>query len=462
MIGTSGPPGRAPAVASCCSGGPLAVRLLIADDEKNIREVLRNELATERIDVDEAEDGERALEMLEQNEYDVLLLDLNMPRIPGIEVLKKMKALDIPTEVIILTANATVSTAVEAMKLSAYDYLTKPFRLEELSSIIDKACEKKLLRSENLLLKAQIRRQTEGHHLVAESPFMRGLLETVSKVAPSDYSVLITGESGVGKELIAASIHRESKRSGGPFVTINCGAIPENMIESELFGYEKGAFTGATARKPGLLEVASNGTLFLDEIGDMPLALQVKLLRVLETGRFYRLGSTREQKVDVRVLAATNKDLKSEIARGAFRQDLYYRIAALMVNIAPLRERTEDIPALIDYFLRTDTEFRHKRFSEEALAILMSYPWPGNVRELQNIVHRALLLSKNDVIQPQDLPCEFTREQPSGSARLEDMEREHILRVLAASGGQRGKAAEALGIDPKTLYRKLASYGVAE
>lgn len=438
------------------------MKLLVADDEKNIRQVLCTELSSDHIAVDDVENGKRALELLEQNEYDILLLDLNMPGLTGIDVLKKMKSLDIPTEVIVLTANATISTAVEAMKLGAYDYLSKPFRLEELGPIIEKAYEKKKLRSENILLKTQIQRQTERKHLIAVSQVMQELQETVKKVAQSDFPVLITGESGVGKELIAASIHRESKCSGGPFVPINCGAIPENMIESELFGYEKGAFTGASSRKPGLLEVANNGTLFLDEIGDMPLALQVKLLRVIETGSFFRLGGTREQKVDVRILAATNKDLKEEIRKGSFRQDLYYRIAALTVPIAPLRERREDIPALIDYFTKSVADFKLKRFSEAALRVLTSYFWPGNVRELQNVVHRALLLSHGDVIEPGDLPSDLTPGPRAASTRLEDVEREHILRVLDASAGQRGKAAELLGIDPKTLYRKLASYGVEE
>jgi DNA-binding NtrC family response regulator len=234
------------------------------------------------------------------------------------------------------------------------------------------------------------------------------------------------------------------------------------MIESELFGYEKGAFTGAQTRKLGLLEVANKGTLFLDEIGDMPLALQVKLLRVIETGTFFRLGGTREQKVDVRIVAATNKDLKAEIARGSFRQDLYYRISSFIVHIMPLRDRPEDIPALIAYFTERSPEFRHKRFSKEALAMLSRYPWPGNVRELQNVLHRALLLSKNDIIEPSDLPLDLCGAQLSGSARLEDVEREHILKILKASGGQRNRAAEALGIDPKTLYRKLVGYGLKE
>ena len=438
------------------------MKILVVDDEKNLRQVLAIELSADDDEVDAAEDGLKALELLEKKEYDVVLLDLNMPRMGGIDVLKKIRALDIPVEVIILTANTTISAAVDAMKLGAYDYLTKPFRLEELSPIIEIAFDKKKLRSENLILKTQIKRQQDNRHIVAKSPAMLELLETVKKIAASDYPVLIIGESGTGKELIAASLHAGSKRPNMPFVALNCGAIPENMIESELFGFEKGAFTGAQARKLGLLEVAHKGTLFLDEIGDMPLPLQVKLLRVIETGTFFRLGGTREQKVDVRVVAATNKDLKAEIGRGSFRQDLYYRISSFIVQIMPLRDRQEDIPELIEYFIKRSPEFRHKRFSKEALAVLSRYPWPGNVRELQNVLHRALLLSKEDIIKPSDLPLDICGEKQSGSARLDDMEREHILKVLKASGGQRNRAAEALGIDPKTLYRKLAGYGVKE
>lgn len=436
------------------------MKLLVADDEKNIRVVLKRELAKEQVVIDEAENGLRALELMEQDEYDVVLLDLNMPGLGGIEVLKKMRSLDIPTEVVILTANATISTAVEAMKLGAYDYLTKPFHLEELSPVIEKAWEKKKLRCENRFLKSQIQRQAGRQHMVFGSKVMQDLLDTVKKVAPSDFPVLVTGESGVGKELIAMTIHRESSRSGGPYIPINCGAIPETMIESELFGYEKGAFTGATARKPGLIEMANDGTLFLDEIGDMPLTLQVKLLRVIETGSFFRLGGSRELKADVRVLSATNKDLKAAAEKGSFRQDLFYRIAAFTLHVPPLRERRDDIPLLVEQLISGNPTCKRKRFSSEAMKVIAAYPWPGNVRELKNVVHRALILSQGDIIGPGDLPGDLAQAPLAASRRLEDVEREHILRVLKESGGQRGKTAEALGINPRTLYRKLADFGV--
>jgi DNA-binding NtrC family response regulator len=438
------------------------MKLLVTDDEKNLRQVLRTELAAQGAKVDEAENGLKALELLDRNEYDVVLLDLTMPGMGGIDVLRKIKSLEIPVEVIILTANATVATAVEAMRIGAYDYLTKPFRLEELWPVVEKAYEKKELRSENVLLKTQLKRQCQARPLIAQSAVMLEMMDQVKKVAVTDFPVLITGESGTGKELVARALHDASRVSGGPFVPVNCGALPESMIESELFGFEKGAFTGALSRKPGLLEITDRGTLFLDEIGDMPYPLQVKLLRVIETGNFFRLGGTRELSVNVRVLAATNKDLKAEAEAGNFRQDLFFRIAALDIHIPSLRERVTDIPLLIDHFTRKYPMFKQKRFSAESLKRLMSYPWPGNVRELQNVVHRSLLLSKGDVIEPSDLPLDLSSEAGGTSIRLDDVEREHILRVLKASGGQRSRAAEALGIDPKTLYRKLHAYGVPE
>jgi len=441
--------------------GLAPAKVMIADDEKNIRELLRDVLSPLVSHVVAVENGVKALGLLEKEEFDVLLLDMNMPGLDGIEVLKRTKSQDIPTEVVILTAHASVMTAVEAMKLGAYDYLMKPFKIVELAPVIEKAYEKKKLRNENLLLKTQVKRQWETLSIIAESPAMREVLEMAKKVAGSAYPVLIIGESGVGKELVARTIHGSSARADESYVVINCGAIPENMIESELFGFEKGAFTGAHARKPGLLEIAHQGTLFLDEIGDMPQPLQIKLLRVIETGCFYRLGGTREMKVDVRVLSATNKNLKTEIEKGAFRQDLYYRISALKLVLPPLRDRQEDIVPLIMHFQSRDLAFKQKMFNDPALKILSAYSWPGNVRELQHVVHRALLLSKGNVIGPADLPSDLMMEPGPGSARLDDRERLHVLTVLKKSGGDKIKTAEILGIHPKTLARKLFGYGLA-
>jgi DNA-binding NtrC family response regulator len=436
------------------------IRVLIADDVKNIRKVLLSELSDGGFDVTETDSGLKALGLLEKEGYDVLLLDLNMPRFGGMEVLKKIKALEIPTETIILTGHATLSTAIEAMKIGAYDYLTKPFKIEELIAVIEKAYEKRKLLSENTLLKFQLERQTEPHRIITKNPLMFEILENVKKVAKSMFPVLIYGESGVGKELIARAIHESSGRADGPFIPINCGAIPENMLESELFGHEKGAFTGAYAKKPGFLEVANNGTLFLDEIGELTPQLQGKILRVIETGSFFRVGGIKNISVHVKFLSATNKDLLAEIERRSFRHDLYYRISALTLHIPPLRERKEDIPLLIEYLMKNNPSFRQKKFSKSAMKILSGYSWPGNVRELQNVLHRILLLSKTDVIEQGDLLSDLSTERKDSVKRLEDVEREHILKVLKEVAGHRGTAAEILGIDTKTLYRKLLSYGV--
>ncbi len=436
------------------------MKIIIADDDKNLRKVLLNELSESGFEADEASNGTLAKELLEKNEYDVLLLDLSMPGTSGIDVLKTLKKNEIPTEVIILTANATVSTAVDAMKSGAYDYLTKPFEIEELVAVIGKAYEKKQLLSENLLLKMQVKRQAKQEQIITQNPVMLKVMETVKKFANSDMPVLIFGESGVGKELVAKAIHNMSNRSDGPFIPINCGAIPETMIESELFGHEKGAFTSAHEKKLGLLEIAHNGILFLDEIGELSLALQLRLLRVIETQRFFRVGGTKELKVNVRFVSATNKDVKKEIESGKFRSDLYYRISTFTLMLPPLRERTEDITLLVDYFIKNDTKFRNKKLSKKALEALSHYSWPGNIRELQNVVYRTLFMTSKDIVEPQDLPSDiFINKQTVGKS-LADIEKDYILRVLREVNGRKKKAAEILGIDPKTLYRKLLDYGI--
>ncbi|TAL26480.1 MAG: sigma-54-dependent Fis family transcriptional regulator, partial [Nitrospirae bacterium] len=395
------------------------VRILIADDDKNLRKVLMTELSDAGFDVIETESGVKAAALIENDEYDVLLLDLNMPGLGGMDVLKKINTLEIPTEVIILTGHGTVSAAVEAMKLGAYDFLAKPFKVEELKAVIEKAYEKKKLRSENLLLKTQIKRQFRQKNIITKNALMLNILETVKKVAAPDSPVLIYGESGVGKELIARAIHDASDRAEKPFIPINCGAIPENIIESELFGHEKGSFTGAYTKKSGLLEIADSGTLFLDEIGDLPMQLQIKLLRVIETQSFFRVGGTREIKVDVKFVFATNKDIKAEAEKGGFRPDLYYRISALTVHIPPLRERKDDIPLLIAHFIESNPPFKHKKFSKDALDALSEYSWPGNVRELQNVLHRTLLLSKGNAITREDLPADLIAGHKVSGSRLE-------------------------------------------
>jgi two-component system response regulator AtoC len=438
------------------------MKILIADDDKNLRMVLKNELADAGFDISEASNGKKTIDMLKKDEYDVLILDLNMPGLNGIDVLKKIKKVDIATETIILTAHATVSTAVEAMKLGAYDFITKPFQMDELIVTIEKAFEKKSLIRENLILKSQIKRQSTAQGIITKSPRMLELLETIKKASSADLPILISGESGVGKELIAKTVHSSSNRPDGPFIPINCGAIPETMLESELFGHEKGAFTGAHAQKLGLLEIANRGTLFLDEIAELTTQLQGKLLRAIETGTFFRVGGVREISVDVRFVSATNKDIKKEVEAGTFRSDLYYRISALTFHIPPLKERREDIPLLVEHIISKNTNFKDKKISKKAIKVLSEYEWPGNVRELQNIMHRALFLATRAVIEPADLPFDMISTYKMSGARLEDIEREHILRVLKEAGGQRGRAAEILDVNPKTLYRKLASYGITE
>jgi two-component system response regulator AtoC len=436
------------------------MKILVADDEHNLRKVLLTELAEEGYKVSGADNGVKAFECLEREEFDVVILDLNMPGLGGIDVLRKLRSFEVPPEVIILTGNATIPTAVEAMKLGAYDYLAKPCTLDELKTLVEKAYEKRKLLGENIALKTQIQRQSSHQRTVTESPLMKELLDNVRKMALSDLPVLIYGESGVGKELIAWRLHEASRRAGGPFIPVNCGAIPENTMESELFGHEKGSFTGAYARKPGLLEIAGKGTLFLDEIGEMPLRLQVKLLRVIDTRSFFRVGGVKEVTVETKFLFATNKDLRAEVGEGRFRHDLYYRLSALTLYVPPLRERKDDIPLLVRHFTDSMPDFRHKTFSREALGVLTGYSWPGNVRELQNVVQRCLLLSRHDIVAAEDLPPDLAEDTAQAGTRLEDVERNHILKVLREVGGQRGKAARILGIDPKTLYRKLAGYGL--
>lgn len=435
------------------------MRIVIADDDKNLRMVLASELSEKGFEVNVAENGTKAVALIENDEYDVLLLDLSMPGFNGMDVLKKIKTLELTTEVVILTGNATISSAVEAMKLGAYDFLTKPFKMAELKAVLEKAYEKKGLSRENLVLKTEIKRESESQKIITQSPLMFEIFENIKILALSPFPVLISGESGTGKELVARAMHHGSERADRPFVPINCGAIPENMLESELFGFERGAFTGAHAKKLGLLEIANQGTLFLDEICELTPPLQGKLLRVIETSRFFRIGGIKEVQVDVKVVSATNKDVKSEVEGGRFRADLYYRISALALHIPPLRERKEDIPLLIDHVIKSNPPFKGKSFRNEALKILAEYAWPGNVRELLNVVYRILLLSKNDLIGPDDLPIDLIAYPKISGSRLEDVERELILKVLKEVRGQRGKAAEILGLDPKTLYRKLLSYG---
>jgi DNA-binding NtrC family response regulator len=458
-----------------------APRILIAEDEANLRLVLQRELERLGYRVQAAPDGEAALRKLEESNVDVLLCDINMPRIDGMEVLRRIYERPNPPEVIMLTGQATVETAVEAMKLGAYDYLTKPYRINELDVRVKQAAEKRRLRVDNTRLREQLARQSGIPEVVSVSEAMREALRLVERVAPSDASVLITGESGTGKELIAHAIHRLSTRADASFIDLNCAAFQESLLESELFGYEAGAFSGAKGRKLGLIELADGGTLFLDEVTELPAQLQAKLLRAIETRTFFRVGGVRKVEVNVRIVAATNRNLETVVEDGSFRADLLYRINGFQIDLAPLRERPEDVEPLARHLLNQVSGTNQPELDPNALEALRSYSWPGNVRQLKNCLERAVLLSNNGRITVADLPPEVARPSvpipimmsaPSGGtsdsagatvaspASLREMERQQILAALEQTGWHRGKTAEILGISASTLYRRLRDYNL--
>jgi DNA-binding NtrC family response regulator len=434
------------------------IRILVVEDDKALAEVLCDELRDRGYMAVPAETVGEGLNQLNESDFDVALLDLMLPDGSGIDVLKKITEEELAMEAIVLTGYATVGTAIEAMKLGAYDYITKPARMEEIETLVAKAAEKAHLRRENVSLKVRLQHQERVEGLVTDDPALKDILTTVERVAPADLPVLIQGESGTGKELIARALHRLSPRATHPFVAINCGAVPENILESELFGHEKGAFTGAQIRKPGLFEVADRGVVFLDEVGEIASSVQVKLLRAIETREFFRVGGTRPVQADLRIVSATNKNLKSEMQSGAFREDLYYRLNGVTIKLPPLRERKGDIPLLARYFL--DRLSPQKKLTREAVEALRSYAWPGNVRELQMVLQRAALLSSKSTLDAQDLPLDVRDQNWQAAAvrtelTLAEMEREYIETVLRQHDGHRGRTAKALGIDPKTLYNKL-------
>ena len=442
-----------------------SIRVLVADDETRLRELIVRELGRLGHEIEGVGDGEAALARLRDRPYDVVVLDMKMPRKEGIEVLRELSDFPEHPQVIVMTGFQEVATAVEAMKLGAYDYLTKPTKIEELDVLIRKAAEKGQLLRDNQALRAHAPGSGPFGGILTRSPKMHEVLRVVERVAPTDSAVLILGESGTGKELVAHAIHERSARAQRPFVPIHCGALPREVLESELFGHEKGAFTGAVNAKPGLIDLADGGTLLLDEIGEMEPDSQVKLLRALETGMFFRVGGTRPRSVDVRIVAATNRDLGEAMRAGEFRQDLYYRINTITVALPPLRERKEDIALLAQHFVEANAAYGAKRLSPAVLTALEVYPWPGNVRELLHAVERAVILSRGDEIQPEDLPPEVLGTQaavaPTASGgSLESMERQHIVGTLRQVSGHRGKAAALLAIDPKTLYRKILGYQI--
>jgi DNA-binding NtrC family response regulator len=449
------------------------IKLLIADDEKNVSLVLQKELSRRNYEVSVANDGRSAVEFAQKVDYDVIVMDMTMPHMDGIQALKVIKQGEPSPEVIMLTGNATLETAIEAMKAGAYDYLTKPCKIEELDVLIRKACERRDLQKDNLYMQTRLSRKESAPFLVTNNRKMKELLSFVEKMAVTDSSALILGESGTGKELIAQSFHRFSPRRAEAFIDINCGAIQETLLESEMFGYEKGAFTNADSSKPGLFELADRGTLFLDEIGELSPRLQVKLLRVLEARTFFRVGGVKQVKVDFRLVAATNKNLLDEVLENRFRQDLLYRINTVTVEIPALRERVDDIPLLVEHFTKKWGQQEPVPVSSEAMELLRRYFWPGNIRELKNVVERAMVLASKDGITAQCLPAEVSRTEKRvsvaaskpvvvGTASLAALEKEQILATLDKVNWHRGKAAGLLGITPKTLYRKLRSYNIGK
>jgi DNA-binding NtrC family response regulator len=447
-------------------------RILVVDDEINIRGALVTLLEKKRYQVRGAGTGEEALEQLETAAADLVQTDLKMPGMGGMEFLRRLKQKWPDIEVLVMTAYGSIDTAIEAMRCGAYDYLTKPIDRERFPLAVEKALERHALAFENKQLKDRLETRTRFDHMVGESEPMQGVYSLVEMVADSDVTVLLMGESGTGKELVARAIHHKSHRADGPFVTLNCGALPENLFESELFGYEKGAFTGATTNKMGRFELADSGTLLLDEVGELSLKSQVDFLRVLETKEFRRLGGTKIVKVDTRIVAATNRNLEEAVKRGDFREDLYYRLNVVPIRLPPLRERGDDIPLLADRFLDEFSAQHHrepKEISREAMRLLRLYAWPGNIRQLRNLLERMVVTLKDPLILPEHLPEEIraSREDArtmvvSLGSSLKDIEREAIRRTLAEVTNHREKAAKLLGISLRALQYKIKEYGIRE
>jgi DNA-binding NtrC family response regulator len=452
---------------------PEKASILIVEDEPKMRRLLELQLAEEGFQARIAADAETGLQMLGKESFDVVVTDLKLPAMSGLEFLQAVKRVNADLPVVIMTAFGTVESAVDAMKAGASDYVLKPFSLAELVLVIRKELASHQLRQENRDLREALGRRYEYKNIIAKSDKMQAVLALVERVAPTNSTVLIGGESGVGKDLVARAIHEHSQRANGPFVKINSTAIPETLLESELFGYEKGAFSGATSSKPGKFEVANNGTLFLDEIGDVPAAIQVKLLRVLQDREFERLGGTRTLKVDVRLVAATNRDLRAALEEGTFREDLYYRLNVVAIDIPPLREHKEDIPVLAQFFLekfaRESAKPAHN-ITPAAMKMLMDFHWPGNVRELQNVIERAITLSAGSTLDVADIHIDTARRAhvESGSAVLpegmgmEQWEEELLREALKRANGNKSQAARALGLSRNALRYRLSKMGVSD
>jgi len=439
--------------------------ILVVDDEEPFRRLLKNELTRKGYGVEVAADGSAALAMLRDHAFDAVLLDVVMPGVDGLSLMRKLKEDSSMPPIIVLTGRATVETAVEAMKNGAYDYLTKPYKLDELIIVVDRACEYGRLSVKSKLLEQELVRKEPPFAFIGRSRALQDIFTLIKKVAPTDSPIFIQGESGTGKELVANTVWHFSTRKEAPFVALNCASLSENLIESEIFGHEKGAFTNAYQLKRGLVEVADHGTLFLDEIAEMPVGLQAKLLRFLDSGEFRRVGGNKALNVNVRLIAATNKDLTEQIKKNAFREDLYYRLNVINITVPPLRERKDDIPELARHFLAKYAKKMSKTITEvssDALELLAGYHWPGNVRELENIIERAVILCETETLGAEDLsvPSVALVTELGTNPSLEEMEKNYILRVLKEANGNQSKASQLLGIDRKTLYLKLKKYGI--
>jgi two-component system response regulator PilR (NtrC family) len=454
-------------------------KILVVDDERSMREFLGIMLAKEGYSVTQCPDGETALKQMEEDIFDLAIMDIRMPKMDGIAVLERIKETAPETVVIMITAFASTDTAVQAMKKGAYDYITKPFKIDEIKLIIHNALEKKALENENVLLKRLVKSKFSFDNIIGQSPKMVAMYELMEKVAPTKTNILITGESGTGKELVARAIHFNSPRKEKGFVTLNCGAIPENLLESELFGHMKGAFTGAMYNKRGLFEVADGGSIFLDEIGELPLSMQVKLLRVIQDKEFTRVGGTEQIKVDVRIISASNKDLEEAVREKKFREDLYYRLNVIQIKLPLLRERKEDIPLLAEHFIRKYTQELGKdvrEISADAMKLLVNYDYPGNVRELQNIIERGIALEASNALTIENLNSYMDEQR--GVKRIDDalfeiptegidletvvgnVEKDLLLKALQRAKGVKKKAAELLNINFRSMRYRLEKYGI--
>ena len=450
----------------------MTAKILVVDDDASHRTMLKAVLSAEGYHVQEADDGDTACRAVEKIIFDLVLMDLRMKRMHGDAAQKKMHEISPGTPVVIMTAYGSVRSAVEALKAGAHDYLTKPIDVDELKILVVKTLHHRRLEEENLNLKERLDVRFDFGDIIGRSPSMRELFDTLSLVAPSEATVLIQGESGTGKELVANAIHHNSPRKDRPFVKVNCAALPETLLENELFGHEKGAFTGATGPKKGRFQLADRGTLFLDEIAEMAPATQAKILRVLQEREFEPVGSTRTVQVDTRIISATNRNLEDEIAASRFREDLYYRLNVVMIKVPPLRNRLADIPLLAGFFLEQHAKKNHrnlKGFHAQTMNLLLRHAWPGNVRELENVIERAVIMARGDMVDPEHLPNTLQDQDTHAPAKepvlasgrsLKEVEKEMILKTLADMGGNRTKTADVLGISRRTLQLKLKEYGI--